>query len=346
MESKIYKIMKNDESRAEQIGALLSGRRAAMEKRYPSISSMIGGLFGTGDPGSGSVAVDETGHVTAWMNARKVPDETWGDFLVAGIGDYLFADPHSGCPGGAAVGDTAVSPAPGRRALMELYGSEFGGKTRGTLEHRIFCPACETELLRFWFELGFGMEQAYGFAPIDLLGGLPKPGGDIVIEPLNGNNRAAFESFFPIIAMAHARPPVWAGAPESYLDDLRKGFRELFDDRESMTIVAMAGGRAAGYQVWRPEKGEAIELAVSGTLPGERGKGIGRALTAFGAGRAAREGYRVCLTDWKTANPLSSTFFPSIGFEPYLYRLVRRFTPDIIDDGEKVLSGAVYGPPR
>jgi GNAT superfamily N-acetyltransferase len=71
----------------------------------------------------------------------------------------------------------------------------------------------------------------------------------------------------------------------------------------------------------------AIEIAAAATVPEERGRGVGLALTAAGVAAAQDAGYAVCFTDWRTTNPLSSSFWPARGFAPYLYRLVRRLPP-------------------
>jgi ribosomal protein S18 acetylase RimI-like enzyme len=57
--------------------------------------------------------------------------------------------------------------------------------------------------------------------------------------------------------------------------------------------------------------------------------GIGRALTNHGLTYAFEKGYRNCLTDWRSTNLLSSRFWPSQGFRPVAYRLIRRIDPQI-----------------
>ena len=70
--------------------------------------------------------------------------------------------------------------------------------------------------------------------------------------------------------------------------------------------------------------GHCIELSVAGSFPQFQGLGIVRALTRHGLVYAYEQGYRNCLTDWRSTDLLASRFWPALGFQPVAYRLTRR----------------------
>ena len=69
---------------------------------------------------------------------------------------------------------------------------------------------------------------------------------------------------------------------------------------------------------------------MAATHPELRGRGVGSALTRVGLADAAAHGYTACVVDWRVTNLLSSRFWPRQGFQPAVYRLVRRVDPRII----------------
>ena len=68
---------------------------------------------------------------------------------------------------------------------------------------------------------------------------------------------------------------------------------------------------------------EETELTIAATVPAARGLGVGTALTRYALAWAWEQGYRACITDWRSANLLAGRFWPSMGFEPTAYRLYR-----------------------
>jgi len=90
----------------------------------------------------------------------------------------------------------------------------------------------------------------------------------------------------------------------------------------------------------------AVELGAAATVPEERGRGVGLALTAAGVAAAQDAGYAVCFSDWRTANPLSSTCWQARGFAPYLFRMVRRRCVVPQGDGGGRLTASCSAPIR
>lgn len=281
----------------------------------PGLSDASTAVLRLEERGEGVVLARGDGGVAGFLFAERREDETWGASVVSTVDMWM------------------VRPDAGAGALGALYGAGFEPVSRGTREHRVFCPSFDGRSLRRWFQLGFGIEQAFAVARLaDMDADFPTAGG-LEIRRARAGDEDVLADVSPLIALAQAGAPVWAGAPPAYLADLQSGFRGLAADEEAIVLLGFLGGRPVGYQAWFPTTVDAIdgafeggvELSVAATVPGVRGMGVGRALTARGVAEARAAGYSVCVTDWRTANPLASAFWRARGFEPFMYRLVRRF---------------------
>ncbi len=255
------------------------------------------------------------------------------------LAGFLFAEQQENPMwGNAVIVDSnrwALAPGASAGVLARLYAEEFAAKGQGVIQHIVHCAAFDRPMLDAWFQLGFGMEQAYAVARLEDMDGECQDAEGLEIRRVRAGDEDLLESMSPLIATMQAEAPVWAGAPPSYLTDLRQGFRELATDTEAIVLLAIRGVRAVGYQAWFPRHAHpvdgaaegAVELSVGATIPEERGAGVGCLLTARGVSEALKAGYTICFTDWRTTNPLSSAFWPARGFTPFQYRLARRLNP-------------------
>ena len=269
------------------------------------------------DEGQGVVAVAPDGSLAGFLLAERREDPIWGTSVVT--------DPDR----------WALAPGVSTSLLARLYAAGFHSLTQGAGEHRVHCPAFDHGRLEAWFHLGFGMEQAYAAARLEEMDAVYQGAEDLEIRRARAGDEAVLAGLSPLIATMQSGAPVWAGAPARYLADIREGFRKLATDEEAIVLLAFREERVVGYQAWFPMGTHpidgttpgAVELSVGATIPEERGRGVGRALTARGVSEARSGGHSVCFTDWRTTNPLSSAFWPARGFKPFLYRLVRRIDP-------------------
>ncbi|MEO7002422.1 MAG: GNAT family N-acetyltransferase [Ktedonobacterales bacterium] len=153
--------------------------------------------------------------------------------------------------------------------------------------------------------------------------------------------RATLDDLDAVVAVADAVPhyqmgsPIYAPFTAAIMEAsaLRAEYAELLADPQVALWLALRAGRIVGYQLYLPEAAHdtklliperCVELALGATLPGARAQGVGSVLTAHGLAWAHAAGYAVCLADWRTANPLSSRFWPRQGFDSVIYRLARR----------------------
>lgn len=269
------------------------------------------------DLSGGSVAIDENEKIVAWLKVNENKPGVGEGFLSIHL-LYEIDLKRFGY------------------VIKNLYGVEVEKLDLPYCEHKVLCSAYDPDLMQIWFELGFGLEQAYGHAKLDELIENTKVNEHLEIEALNKENAKDFERFYSCIATVHAKAPVFSGISEEYLRKLQEGFKKVVDDKDAIAALAYDDNAAIGYQLWTLEGDDLVELSVGATIAAERGKGVARALTEHCARRVMKLGYVDCIIDWRTANPSSASFWPSVGFKPYKYRLVRRLSRKVIDDARKL----------
>jgi ribosomal protein S18 acetylase RimI-like enzyme len=245
--------------------------------------------------------------------------------------------------GGHALAEDAPS-----ELYADLYATAGPAWLRlGAFDHYVMMPAGDRAGLDAWFTLSFGQEQAHAMRSLD--DPLPEAievSGVRVRRASEADRDALVEELSPILRRHLAGPPVWGAALPEYVWPMRQGFAEMLDDESIHVWLAEesdgkgnAGG-VLGYQVYVPalpadddltvpvsERTVLLELAA--TLPEARRRGIGRVLTAAGLADARDGGYRICITDWRTANIEANRFWPGQGFRTAVYRLTRKVDPRV-----------------
>ena len=263
------------------------------------------------------------GRLLGFMICKTVLDQLWGrSAWVSLAGCALSPDSDTGLVG----------------RMYVLLGEQW--VANGCFNHFVLVPAAESELVQAWFALSFGIEQVYGLVKLHEPAITPALDGpeDLVIRRALPDDRSVLEKFSEIIWRHQTRAPVWAFCLPERQVELRQGYAELVDDPDATVWLAFYKGHAAGFQCYFPAGSadksriipeSCIELSIAGTFPQFQGLGIGRALTSHGLADAYEKGYRICLTDWRSTNLLSSRFWPSQGFQPVAYRLFRQIDPQI-----------------
>ncbi|MYX33221.1 MULTISPECIES: GNAT family N-acetyltransferase [unclassified Streptomyces] len=279
------------------------------------------------DPGFAEPAVCAALLRDAWeRGARGAVAET-ADGALAG---YLIAVPGDDVrgrhvwtgPGHYATHDGDVL----RGLYADLSGPWLG---EGRLHHYAVAAAHD---LPVWLSQCFAYEQVH--AVTDLTAGAAGFHDDV--RAARPSDLAALEPLFRLVADAHTAPPVFAFIEPSFHEGLRPGHLELLEDPAVSYWLAEGPEGVRGFCVMRPVPDDevsltaprgSVELLLAATAPGYRGGGVGRRLTEHALADAARNGFRVCVTDWRAANPLSSAFWPRRGFRPVAHRLHRLLDP-------------------
>jgi GNAT superfamily N-acetyltransferase len=250
------------------------------------------------------------------------------------IGDMLI-ESQWGRTGWVRTAGCAYDPDGGVEAVRDLYAA-LGAQwvDHGIFFHFALVPVSDPALIHAWFSLSFGVEQIHALQDLEILD--PKPPTmppEVEIRKAGPEDRGQLAEVSDVIWKTQVKAPVWAVTMFELARELVQGWSQLPEDADATVWLALMGERAVGVQGYWPAEQEddnllipehCASLGVAGTRNGERGRGIGTALTKHVLVQARAAGYRFCETDWRSTNLLSSRFWPRRGFRPAVYRLVRR----------------------
>ncbi|HEY7706194.1 MAG TPA: GNAT family N-acetyltransferase [Gaiellaceae bacterium] len=261
-----------------------------------------------GDGASGAVALRE-GRVAGYVLGIRKDDRVWGE--------NVWVD-----PAGHAVEEA--------EDLRDLYAAAAARwMDEGRTRHYALAPASDAPLLRAWYRLGFGQQQALGAR-------------EIPDAEMPGNARLAEErDIEPLVELGPMLPdhqgesPVFAGWRSLETEEeLRQEVIEDLANPDFGLFVAEHDGRVVGGLELVPTALSpthaglarvegAVLLTWAVTRPEVRGSGAGLALTEACFAWARERGYDVMVADWRVTNLLASRFWPSRGFRETFLRLYR-----------------------
>ncbi len=234
-------------------------------------------------------------------------------------GSMIFAHGHAAAEG--------VDPRLLYNTLFAAFAEHF---TRfGVFDHFAHVPSGDPALDSAWMDLGFGRANAVGIRDTSPLPVTPAP---------REVRRATVDDLDDVCAIGEAGDAYHAGTPmftpwlgRDTAEAGRDGMRKSLADEKQAIFLGMVNRRPAGILRLEPPKGsplfipdDACYIGDTAVLPGARGSGLGAALLDAALAWARAEGYRAATLHYLTANPLSSTFWTSHGFQPVMYHLRRR----------------------
>ncbi|MEU1622665.1 GNAT family N-acetyltransferase [Streptomyces sp. NPDC005722] len=297
-----------------------AGLLAARHRRDLAREAALGP--GSAEPAACAALLRDAWERGARGAVAETADGTPAGYLLAVPGDDVRGRHVWTGPGHYAARDEGV--------LRGLYAGLSGPWLReGRLHH--YAVAAPDDLPA-WLSQCFAYEQVH--AVTDLAAGAGRFHEDV--RAAGPKDLAALEPLFGLIADAHTGPPVFAFVEPSFYEGLRPGHAELLADPAVAYWLAEGPEGVRGFCVMRPVPDDevsltaprgSVELLLAATVPECRGSGVGRRLTEHAFADAARRGFRVCVTDWRAANPLSSAFWPRRGFRPVAHRLHRLLDP-------------------
>jgi GNAT superfamily N-acetyltransferase len=204
---------------------------------------------------------------------------------------------------------------------------------RGFFLHYVHAPAADRELLDAWFELNFGKMQAHAIPDLDQP--LEAPAPELEIRRIGPEDADLVAPLYDLIAVHQVQPPAYAVTLPERFAAYPADYAEVFAEATEHYWAAIDGGRAvglAGFYETTPAPmipDGAWELGVAMTLPEARGRGVQRVLLRAGFEAAREAGARHSVTDWRTANLLSSRTWPRLGYRPTHFRLHRSIDPRV-----------------
>ena len=228
-----------------------------------------------------------------------------------------------------AAGQAAVEP----ELVRDMYGL---AAARWVQESRsaqyVLVPASDENLLRAWYRLGFGQQQAHAVRPLPSEPPAAPP--NVVVRRARRSDLPALARLEVELPRQHSLAPVFSASPVPSYEECLAGWEEDFDDPAYTTFVAEFEGAVVGSSIGcdlelsgshppltRPDR--AGFLAFAAVFPHARGLGAGRALGEAVIAWTAQAGYDCVATDWRVTNLLSSRTWPRLGFEESFIRLHR-----------------------
>jgi len=301
-------------------GALLAARHRThrlgcplLSPRYedePAATAEVAAAFAL--PGaSGAAAVQDGGIVGFLLGAPKA-SPVWGPNVWI-----------------EAAGQAAAEP----ELVRDMYGlaaAQWVQESRTA--HYVLVPASDEGLLRAWYRLGFGQQQAHAVRPLP--GPTPAAPPKVAVRRARRSDLPALARLEVEVPRQHSLAPTFSASPVPSYEECLAGWEEDFDDPAYTTFVAEFEGAVIGSSIGcalelsashlpltRPD--HAGFLAFAAVFPHARGLGAGRALGEAVSAWTAQAGYQCVATDWRVTNLLSSRTWPRLGFTESFLRLHR-----------------------
>jgi GNAT superfamily N-acetyltransferase len=204
-----------------------------------------------------------------------------------------------------AAGHAATEP----ELVRDLYGL---AAARWVQESRraqyVLVPASDEGLLRAWYRLGFGQQQAHAVRPLPDESSAAPP--KVAVRCARRGDVPALARLEVELPRQHSLSPTFSASPVPSYEECLAGWEEDFDDPAYATFVAEFEGVVIGSGIGcslelsgshssltRPD--HAGFLAFAAVVPQARGLGAGRALGEAVIAWAAQAGYDCVATDWR-----------------------------------------------
>jgi GNAT superfamily N-acetyltransferase len=260
---------------------------------------------------SGAVAVRD-GNVCGFLLGAPKASAVWGSNIWVDAAGQAAADPE---------------------LVRDMYGlaaARWVAESRRA--HYVLVPAGDEALLRAWYRLGFGQQQAHAVRPLP--GEMPIAPPKVAVRRARRGDLPALAGLEVELPRQHSLSPVFSASPVPSYEECLAGWEEDFDDPVYTTFVAELEGVVIGSSIGCPlelssshpplnRPDHAGFLAFAAVTPKARGLGAGRALGEAVITWTAQAGYDCVVTDWRVTNLLSSRTWPRLGFAESFFRLHR-----------------------
>lgn len=224
--------------------------------------------------------------------------------------------------------------------LLRLLYADAGAEwiKHGYFTHVMMVPLSEQALVEQWLEQGFSYEQKYAVLELkDFEAPDAAPPGKLHIRQGGQQDAPLLKKVALWNSIHQAAAPSWHPITKETMENIKRSYMDLSQDKEAFLWIAELGERIAGFHVYfRKEEHLSLstpmncaELPAASTNPDMRGKGIGRQLANHCFAEMKNEGFDYLYADWHTPNQIASYFWPRLGFEPFMIRMSREIDPRI-----------------
>lgn len=311
-------IVSLDASHLDAAAQLLARRQAALRERRPELPEAFTRADATRPLIETLLAADGAHGVAAFDGQTLVA------FLLGAPRDEPIWNRAAWSPVEGQASDPDADP----DVLRDAYAAwSQHWVDRGIFFHYVHAPADDRAVQDAWFNLNFGRMQAHALLPLDDVPAAQADG--LEIRRLGAGEVSLITQLYDLIATHQILSPAYAITFPERFDTLLADYAEDLADPGSHYWIALDGGRPLGLAgfgelppgIMIPDG--AWELGTAMTAPEARGRGVQRALLAAVAAELGALGATHLVTDWRTANLLSSRAWPRLGFRPTHHRLHR-----------------------
>jgi len=301
-------------------GALLAARHRAhrrgcplLSPRYehePAAAAEVAAAFAL--PGASGAVATRGGNIAGFLLGAPKASTVWGPNVWIDAAGHAAAEPE---------------------LVRDMYALAAARWVQESCRaHYVLAPASDDNLLRAWYRLGFGQQQAHAVRPLPDTAPAAPP--KVVVRRARRGDLPALARLEVELPRHHSLSPTFSASPVPSYEECLAGWEEDFDDPAYATFVAEFEGAVIGSSIGcrlevssshppitRPD--HAGFLAFAAVFPHARGLGAGRALGEAVIAWTAQAGYACVATDWRVTNLLSSRTWPRLGFEESFLRLHR-----------------------
>ncbi len=209
---------------------------------------------------------------------------------------------------------------------------------RGIVDHVVHVPIGDAATEAAWVALGFGRTSVVAvrdLAPLDRHVDV-----DVDVRVATADELDIVDRLVDEEPRFHAASPMFQPyVREQTVAAVRAELADLLDDdahafliarRDGVDVGVLSIGPGLGSPLYVPDG--AAYIGATAVLPDVRRSGAGAALTAAALRWAGDHGHRAACLHFSPANPISSAFWPGIGFTPVMVHMRRRLDDRILRD--------------
>lgn len=212
--------------------------------------------------------------------------------------------------------------------------------------HYAMVPLGNQAYFEAYLRLSFFLQQVHGVLNLEAYHAFPQV-SDAEIRIADKGDREKMGRLSSIIQSYHNSAPVFELALPEVMADIKEGYESTVDNSDMTVLLAEKDGEELGFQIFEaatpslmsPDDG--VELSVAGTYARQMGTGIGKKLMNEGCTLMRGRGAGHIITDWRTTNLASSTFWTKCGFKPVAYRMVRTIDSNFYMRADKSETGGI-----
>jgi hypothetical protein len=216
-------------------GALLAARHRAhrlscrlLSPRYehePAAAAEVAAAFAV--PGASGVVAVRDGDIAGFLLGAPQPSPLWGPNAWVDAAGHAAAEPE---------------------LVRDMYGlaaAQWVQEARRA--HYVLVPANDEGLLRAWYRLGFGQQQAHALRPLP--GETPSARPRVAVRRARRSDLPALAALEAEVPRQHSLSPVFSASPVPSYEECLAGWEDDFDGPAYTTFVAESEGAVIGSSI-------------------------------------------------------------------------------------------------